>query len=72
MTNNLAERIVKSYVIDRKNYLFSDIEKGVDASASIMSIIETAKKNGLDVYGYLLHILTTLPQWGYEPTDEQL
>lgn len=28
MTNNLAERTVKPFVIDRKNFLFSDTEKG--------------------------------------------
>ena len=64
MTNNLAERTVKPYVINRKNFLFSDTEKGADASAAVMSIIETAKRNKLDVYGYLLHLLTVLPEWG--------
>lgn len=37
-----------------------------------MSIIETAKRNGLDVYGYLLYLLTVLPKWGAPPTDAQL
>lgn len=72
MTNNLAERTVKPYVINRKNFLFSDTEKGADASAAVMSIIETAKRNKLDVYGYLLHLLTVLPEWGDAPTDEQI
>ena len=72
MTNNLAERTVKPFVIDRKNFLFSDTEKGADASARVMTIIETAKRNGLDVYGYLYHLLTVLPQWGDDPTDEQI
>lgn len=72
MTNNLAERTVKPYVINRKNFLFSDTEKGADASAAVMSIIETAKRNRLDVYGYLLHLLTVLPEWGASPTDEQI
>ena len=69
MTNNLAERTVKPYVINRKNFgraaqllrLFSDTEKGADANAAVMSIIETAKRNSLDVYGYLLYLLTILP-----------
>ena len=43
---------------------FSDTEKGADASAAVMSIIETAKRNKLDVYGYLTHLLTVLPEWG--------
>ena len=72
MTNNLAERTVKPYVINRKNFLFSDTEKGADASAAVMSIIETAKRNNLDVYGYLLHLLTVLPEWGVSPTDKQI
>ena len=72
MTNNLAERTVKPYVINRKNFLFSDTEKGADASAAVMSIIETAKRNCLDVYGYLLYLLTVLPKWGSTPTDAQL
>ena len=62
MTNNLAEQTVKSYVINRKNFLFSDTEKGADASAAVMSIIETAKRNNLDVYDYLTHLLTVLPE----------
>lgn len=72
MTNNLAERTVKPYVINRKNFLFSDTEKGADASAAVMSIIETAKRNDLDIYGYLMYLLSVLPKWGAEPTDEQL
>ena len=72
MTNNLAEQTVKSYVINRKNFLFSDTEKGADASAAVMSIIETAKRSKLDVFGYLMHLLTVLPEWGKNPTDEQL
>ena len=53
-------------------YLKKAQDKGADASADVMSIIETAKRNGLDVYGYLLYLLTKLPEWGDAPTDEQL
>ena len=72
MTNNLAERTVKPYVINRKNFLFSDTENGAAASAAVMSIIETAKRNNLDVYGYLLYLLTILPELGNDPTETQL
>ncbi|MCR4861938.1 MAG: transposase, partial [Ruminococcus sp.] len=72
MTNNLAERTVKPYVINRKNFLFSDTEKGAEASAAVMSIIEIAKRNNLDVYGYLLYLLTALPEMGTEPTEDQI
>lgn len=72
MSNNLAERTCKSFVINRKNFLFSDTDKGADATAVFMSVIETAKRNNLDVYGYLLYLLNRLASFGKEPTRSQL
>ena len=42
------------------------------SSAAVMSIIETAKRNNLDVYGYLLYLLTVLPEMGTDPTEDQI
>ena len=72
LTNNRAERAVKPFVMGRKNWLFSDTNKGADASMMWYSVIESAKLNNLNVYGYLLHLLTELPKLGEFPTDEQL
>lgn len=72
MTNNLAERTVKTFVIDRKNFLFSATDKGADASALFMSVIETSKRNGLNVFGYLSYLMLVLPSWGKTPSEEQL
>ena len=72
LTNNLAERAIKPFVVGRKNWLFSDTDKGADASARCYSIIESAKANNLNVFGYLTHLLTELPKLGTEPTTEQL
>ena len=55
MTNNLAERTVKPYVINRKNFLFSNTENGAAASAAVMSIIETAKRNKLKKELYVIN-----------------
>ena len=49
LTNNLAEWAIKSFVVGRKNWLFSDTNKGTDTSARCYSIIESAKANGLNV-----------------------
>ena len=68
MTNNLAERTVKPFVI----FLFSATDKGADACALFMSVIETAKRNGLNVFGYLSYLMLVLPSWGKTPSDEQL
>ena len=72
LTNNRAERAIKPFVIGRKNWLFSDTDKGADASEKCYSIIESAKLNNLNVFGYLTHLLTELPKLGYEPASDQL
>ena len=61
LSNNRAERSIKPFVIGRKNWLFSNTEKGADASALFYSIIETAKENGLKPYEYLKYIFETAP-----------
>ena len=45
--NSRVERLVKPFVIGRKNWLFSNTANGARASAMLYSIIETAKANGL-------------------------
>lgn len=72
LTNNLAERTVKPFVMARKNFLFCDTAKGADASALCFSVMETARRNGLDPFGYLLFLLQELPKLGENPSDEQL
>ena len=72
LTNNLAERTVKPFVMSRRNFLFCDTSKGADASALCFSMIETAKRNGLDPFGYLLFLLQELPKLGETPAMEQL
>lgn len=46
----------------RKNWLFSTSTKGAEASAAVYSLLETAKANKLDPYGYIEFILDYLPQ----------
>ena len=53
-------------------FLFCDTAKGADASALCFSVIETAKRNKLDPFGYLQFLLQELYKLGNEPTREQL
>lgn len=55
--NNGAERAIKPFVIGRKNWMFSSSRKGALASATLYSLIETAKANGLIVEKYLVYIM---------------
>lgn len=55
----------------RKNWLFSDTAKGVFVSASVYSIMETARANDLNVDTYLEYLLLYLPDtdWQNHPED---
>ena len=62
MTNSLDERNIRPFTVSRKNWLFSTSTKGADASASIFSLIETAKANRLSPFDYIEYILEIMPQ----------
>lgn len=57
ISNNRAERSIKPFVIDRKNFLFANTPKGATGSAVMFSLIRTAIEYGLDPYEYLSHAL---------------
>ena len=60
LSNNAAENAIRPFVTGRKNWLFADTPKGADASATVYSLIETAKANGLDVFSYLQELLANM------------
>ncbi len=59
--NNLAENAIRPFVVGRKNWLFSAHPRGAEASATIYSLIETAKANSLEPYRYLRYLFQRLP-----------
>jgi len=60
--NNAVENAIRPFAIGRKNWLFSDTQHGANASANLYSLIESAKANGLNDYGYLKFIFAELPK----------
>lgn len=62
LSNNASERNMKSYVMARKNFLFSTSSTGAQTNAIVMTIFETAKANGIDPYEYMEMLLEKLPQ----------
>jgi transposase len=62
LDNNLVENAIRPFVVGRKNWLFSDTVQGAQASATIYSLIETAKINGLEPYWYLTYLFKHLPE----------
>jgi transposase len=63
ISNNRAERSIKPFVIDRKNFLFANTPRGAKASAIVFSLIETAKECGFDPFAYLTYIFKNAPNW---------
>ncbi len=59
--NNLAENAIRPFCIGRKNWLFAGTPAGAGASATLYSLIETAKACGLDPYKYLRYLFENLP-----------
>ena len=61
LDNNPAENAIRPFVVGRKNFLFSGSPAGAHASATLYSLIETAKANGLEPRAYLNFLFERLP-----------
>jgi len=60
--DSASERALRNFIIDRKTRVTINTVYGVQASAIIYSITETARTNNLNVYYCIKHLLTELPQ----------
>lgn len=58
--NNVTERLMRGIAISRKNFLFVGSDKGGERAATLYTLIETAKLNGLDPEAYLAHAIGQL------------
>lgn len=59
--NNPIERLIRPWAIGRKNWLFAGSMPAAQRAAAIMSLIESAKLNGLEPQAYLTDVLQRLP-----------
>lgn len=60
MSNNIAERTVKPFVIGRKNFLFCKTLEGAKYTGIAFSIVQTARANGLQVEKYLKYVIENI------------
>jgi transposase len=58
---NSVENAIRPFVTGRKNWLFSGSPRGAHASATLYSLIETGRANGIEPYRYLRYLFTKLP-----------
>lgn len=59
--NNKVENAIRPFVIRRKNFLFSESPRGAHASATLYTLVETAKANKLEPWAYLNYLFEKLP-----------
>ena len=59
--NNFIEQSIRPFAVGRKNWLFSNTPSGANASAFWYGLIETAKANGVEPFGYLQKLLEDFP-----------
>ena len=70
--NNAAERGMRPIGVGRRNWLFAGSDTGGETLARAMTIIETAKMNGLDPQAYLTDVLSRIHDHKINKLDELL
>lgn len=66
-SNNRSERSAKTVVLDRRNFLFCNSEKGALAFCNSLSLQTTAEAFGLNPWLYLYTALTFITAWKDDP-----
>jgi transposase len=59
--NNAAENSMRPLAIGRKNWLFVGSQQAGERAGNVLSLIESAKLNGLDPWAYLKDVFERLP-----------
>ncbi|EAO1480276.1 IS66 family transposase, partial [Salmonella enterica subsp. enterica serovar Java] len=72
LDNNMCERAIKNVVLGRKSWLFAGSLMAGERAAQIMSLLETAKRNGLEPHAWLTDVLKRLPSWPEDRLEELL
>ena len=59
--NNVIERLLRPIAIGRKNYLFFGSEHGGQTAATLYTLVQSARRNNVDVWPYLTDVLRRIP-----------
>jgi transposase len=70
--NNAAERGMRPIGVGRRNWLFAGSDTGGETLARALTVIETAKMNGLDPQAYLADVLDRIHDHQNNRLDELL
>ncbi len=70
--NNWVENQIRPWALGRSNWLFAGSLRSGQRAAKIMSLIQSAKINGLDPQAYLKEVMEWLPSIKYSALDQLL
>lgn len=70
--NNSVENLIRPWAMGRKAWLFAGSELAGQRAAVVMSLVQSAKLNGLDPWAYLKDVLQRLPEHLNSRIDELL
>jgi len=70
--NNWVENQIRPIAIGRSNWLFAGSLRAGQRAAAVMSLVQSARLNGLDPYAYLKDVLQRLPTHSHRLVHELL
>jgi transposase len=70
LSNNAAERAIRSLALGRRNWLFAGSDRGGQRAAMMYSLITTAKMNNIDPQAWLADVLARIANHPVHRLDE--
>jgi hypothetical protein len=72
LTNNAAERALRTLALGRKSWLFAGSDRGGDRAAIMYTLIGTAKLNDIDPQAWLADVLKRIAEHPVQGLEELL
>jgi hypothetical protein len=72
LSNNAAERALRSVALGRKAWLFCGSDRGGQRAAVLYSLIVTARMNGVDPQAWLADVLARIAEYPARRLDDLL
>jgi transposase len=83
MTNNAAERMLRTVAIGRRNWTFAGSDRGGQRAAAMYTLIQTCRLNNVDPHAWLADVIARMPDhpqtrieellpWNWIPTGQTI
>ena len=72
LTNNAAERVLRSIALGRKSWLFAGSDRGGERAAVMYTLIQTARLNDVDPQAWLADVLARINDHNIQTLDQLL